>query len=91
MMDHSDQTKILALAIYEIRTLLSSYLGSNNSGDLAVRQAAHLAYALHNQALAVIDGESFNVADSMARLDFIDKELGGEFGLRFKNSINKNL
>lgn len=50
MLGHSDQAKVLAQAIYEIRVLLSGYLGSENEGELPVRQAAHLAYALHNQA-----------------------------------------
>ena len=50
------QTKILAQALFEIRLLLSNYLGSDNSADLCVRLAAHLAYALHNEALSVMEG-----------------------------------
>lgn len=49
-------TKAVALALYQIRILLSDYLGSQNEGDIVVRQAAHLAYALHNEALAVVEG-----------------------------------
>ena len=59
MPNHQSQAKILAQAIYEIRLLLSGYLGSQNKGDTSVREAAHLAYALHNEALAVIEGKDF--------------------------------
>jgi len=39
------QAKILARALYEVRLLLSGYLGSQTVADINVRQAAHLAYA----------------------------------------------
>lgn len=48
-----DENKILAFAVYELRLLLAGHLGSEATADPAVRAAAHLAYALHNQALAV--------------------------------------
>ena len=44
----SVQVRLLAQAVYEIRLLLAGYLGSQSTADNAVRQAAHLAYALHN-------------------------------------------
>ncbi len=57
-----------AQAVFEIRVLLADYLGSGNTGDLPVRQAAHLAYALHSQALAVLEGRDFNVAEAISGL-----------------------
>lgn len=90
MKGHSDQAKVLAQAVYEIRVLLAGYLGSENEGDLVVRQAAHLAYALHNQALAVLEGKSFDVADSISALGFADKVLGAGFTERFKQAVGKN-
>ena len=56
-MDSEEQFKLMSAAIYEIRVLLSGYLGSESRGDPCVRLAAHLAYALHNQAEGVIDGK----------------------------------
>ena len=50
----------MAQAVYEIRQLVSSYLGSENEGDPVVRRAAHLAYALHNEALAVLENRTFD-------------------------------
>ncbi len=79
------QAKVLAQAVYEIRVLLSSYLGSE--GDLVVRQAAHLAYALHNQALAVLEGEGFDVAQSIKGLSYSDRELGAGFTARFNHAL----
>ena len=77
------QTKILAQALYEIRVLLSSCLGSDNAGDLCVRQAAHLAYALHNEALSVMEGGSFETGHISDRLRAVDRMLGSDFFFRF--------
>jgi len=90
MPGHSDQAKVLAQAIFEIRVLLSGYLGSENEGDLAVRQAAHLAYALHNQALAVLEGKSFEVTEAIRGLAFADRVLGAEFAERFTQAVRSN-
>ncbi len=90
MQENSDQAKVMALAIYEIRLLLGSYLGSENEGDLVVRQAAHLAYALHNQALAVLDGKTFDVTESIATLGFSDSVLGAGFTEKFNKIIEQN-
>lgn len=55
-MEADRQLKLMAAAIYEIRLLLSKYLGSKNESDDSVRLAAHLSYALHNDALSIIEG-----------------------------------
>ncbi len=78
-----DQTKVLAFAIYEIRLLLSGHLGTQTGNDPSVRAAAHLAYALHNQALAVLEGGTFDsdlALDSIAKVDSV---LGETFAKRF--------
>ena len=72
----SEQEKVFAAAIYEIRLLLSGYLGSENEGDLVVRQAAHLAYALHNQALLSLAGETIDLDKAHAAVSGVDKMLG---------------
>ena len=75
MTDDDTQIKVIAKALYEIRILLSSYLGSANSGDLPVREAAHLAYALHNDALAIIEGRGFDTQAAIVRIKAIKRIL----------------
>ncbi|MDO9029913.1 MULTISPECIES: hypothetical protein [Hydrogenophaga] len=74
------ETKVLAQALYEIRLLLSEYLGSEIEADMSVRTAAHIAYALHNDALAVLDGGSFDATEAVKRVEAIDLILGTETG-----------
>ncbi len=65
------QIKILAQAIYELRILLGSYLGSQeNTGE---SMAGHLAYALHNDALAIIENrpDDFNIELALDRINRI--------------------
>lgn len=83
-MNNSDsQAKILAQALYEIRLLLPDYLGSHSTGDIAVRKAAHLAYALHNDALAVIEGKTFDPRAAIERVCVVDRMFGDNFAERF--------
>jgi hypothetical protein len=70
--------ELLAAAIYEIRLLLGSYLGSECSADESVRVAAHLAYALHNHALAVLEGGPSDVGATMGKIGAVDHMLGSE-------------
>lgn len=77
------QTKILAQALFEVRVLLSSYLGSDNSGDISVRAAAHLAYALHNEALSVMEGRNFDTGHIAERLRAVDRIVNSDFSRRF--------
>ncbi len=53
----TDETHcVMAAAVYEIRLLLANYLGSDCDADPDVRLAAHLSYALHNDASAIMNG-----------------------------------
>ena len=81
----TNESKILAKAIYEIRLLLSGYLGSNVDADPSVRIAAHLAYALHNDALAVLEGNGFSADEALKRV--ADSLLGVEAGSEFVRSL----
>ncbi len=84
MTDQTDQIKVLAFALYEMRLLLASYLGSDNPGDHPVRVAAHLAYALHNQAYAAWQhGESFDAASAVSSIASVDKLLGSDLMQQF--------
>jgi hypothetical protein len=88
MTDRSEPERLFAQALYEIRLLLADYLGSWNVGslnevDLCVRQAAHLSYALHNDALRSLAGEAIDVGPAMAGLAAVDKMLQSDFVQRF--------
>lgn len=85
MQDCETQAKILAEAVYEIRLLLSGYLGSQNPGDPLVRQAAHLAYAIHNEALAVIEGKTFDTNLAISKIEGFDKMFARDFAKQMKS------
>ena len=87
MSEQINEAKMLALALYEIRILLSSYLGSENSGPIEVRTAAHLAYALHNEALAMLEGRSINIQDALDKVRAIDGILNVNVGADFAVSL----
>lgn len=63
--------------------LRSGYLGSTNERDPEARRAAHLAYALHNEALAVIEDRSVSLDDAFRRLAAVDAMFGEHYATRF--------
>jgi hypothetical protein len=71
-----EQNKLLALALYEIRLLLGTSIGSDNEADISTRIAAHLSYSLHNQASAILDGKSFNIEEALENIKKIDNIVG---------------
>jgi hypothetical protein len=87
---HAAEEKILAHAIQEIRQLLSPYLGSENKGPLEVRVAAHLAYALHNEAIALIEGSNFDVEAALKKVVSIDNILNVQDGSRLARLISES-
>lgn len=82
------QAKVLAQAVYELRLLLASYLGSDCDAPPHLRQAAHLAYALHNQAEAVLAGQSFDVEAALASIGAFDRFLGSNYRERFRAALH---
>jgi len=74
---NDDKIRLLASALYEIRILLSDYLGSHHDGDQNVREAAHLSYALHNDALAVLEGSEFDLEAAKKRIQSISGIISG--------------
>jgi hypothetical protein len=90
MPNNSKQERMFAKAIYEIRLLLSGYLGSSSEGDIAVRQAAHLAYALHNQALQSLAGDAIDFEGTLGSIASVDNMLGSDFASRFAEAGIKN-
>ena len=83
-----DQAKILAFAVFELRLLLAGHLGSNADGEPATRAAAHLAYALHNQALAVLEDKPFDTAEAVEAIAKVDKMFGENFVQQLMETVN---
>lgn len=87
----TDQAKILAFAVFELRLLLAGHLGSNAVGEPSVRAAAHLAYALHNQALAVLEGQQFNPAEAIEAIAKVDQMFGENFVKQLSKISNREV
>jgi hypothetical protein len=89
MSAHLDQAKILAFAVYELRLLLAGHLGSDNESDLSTRAAAHLAYSLHNQALAVLEGRDFDAKAAVEAIARVDAMFGENFVQQLNAATNR--
>jgi len=83
------QIKILALAVYELRLLLSHHLGSEEQESQAEALSAHLAYSLHNDALAIIENreEDFDIDKTLSSIEKVDNMFGNDFNERFKKLL----
>jgi hypothetical protein len=79
MDNNTEQIKLLASALYELRILLAPYLGDDVDADISIRIATHLVYALHNEALAIKDGQNFNMDDALKKIKAIDNIVGEEY------------
>ncbi|MDG5501092.1 hypothetical protein [Marinobacter sp. BGYM27] len=91
-MDKRDaQIKILAQAVYELRLLLSDHLGSSNKEMLCETVSAHIAYALHNEALAIIEGrsEDFDVYKAIENIKRVDELYGQQIAGRFEAFLDE--
>ena len=79
-MTTSEHARLMAAAVYEIRLLLSDHLGSECDSDPCVRLAAHLAYALHNDALAIMEhDEEFDVDAARGRIRAAESIVGDAY------------
>ena len=91
MDDQAKQNKLIALALYEIRVLLASKLGSENEADMPTRIAAHLSYALHSEALAVIEGNDFDLKEALSKIKAIDDVLKEKYSTHLIEQFNNIL
>ncbi len=79
-MTTTEHARLMAAAVYEIRLLLSDHLGTACNSDPCVRLAAHLAYALHNDALAVFErDEEFDLNDARKRIRASESMVGDRY------------
>lgn len=86
-----NETELLAVALHQIRILLADCLGSVNDAPLQTRIAAHLAYALHNEAETVLEGRPIDVNAALARIEAIDSLLGVQDGKRFVQEFQSRI
>ena len=92
-MDKKDvQIRILAQAVYELKHLLNDHLGSTDKSLLSETVSAHLAYALHNEALAILENrpEDFDIEKAIENIRKIDARYGEQFGDRFQELLCNN-
>jgi hypothetical protein len=82
------EKRLFAAAIYQIRLLLASHIGSGDKGP--ERAAAELAYALHNDALSVLANRPVDVVTSLGKLDRLEALLGGSTLAEMRASVLDN-
>jgi len=89
-MNNKEQLEIFAAAIYEIRCQLGKYLGSKSDHPSEIRLVAHLAYALHNESLEVINGcGSFDVKTVATKIYQAETVVGSKY-IDQMNILKKN-
>ncbi len=83
------QTQILAFAVFELRLLLAGHLGDRQECEPSVQVAAHLAYALHNQALAALEGRPFDTAEALEAIAKIDDAFSENLVQQLTEAVNR--
>jgi len=89
MQREPNQNQILAFALFELRLLLAGHLGSDAKSEPEVRAAAHLAYALHNQALAALENRPFDTRQALEAIARVDAEFGENFMQQLSEAVNR--
>lgn len=79
------EKRLLAVALYELRVLLAGHLDPEEKSPSS--DAAWLAYALHNQALSTIDGQSFDVARALEAVQRLESRLGSAYVQHFRKAV----
>jgi hypothetical protein len=71
------EKRLLAAALFELRVMLSGHLDPDDQSPAST--AAWFAYALHNQALAALDGQPFDVARALEAVERLEPRLGERY------------
>lgn len=79
------EKRLLAAALFELRVLLSSHLDPADVSPAAA--AAAFAYALHNHALATLDGKPFDVEAALAAVDRLEPRFGRDYVEHFRRVV----
>ena len=83
--------KLLAQAVYELRLLLSHHIGPAEGIASAEVASANLAYALHNEALAIVENRpnDFNIDKAIEKIKKAEKISGGKYSGEFQALIHE--
>jgi hypothetical protein len=87
MNDISDQEKFLAHVMFEMRVLLSHHINTDNA-PLATKQAADLAYALHNYAISAMGGKEFSTKAAIDSIKGVDLKYGDSMASRIVETLS---
>jgi hypothetical protein len=79
------EKRLLAAAVFELRVLLSSHINPEDQSPAA--SAALFAYALHNQALAVLEGRPIDVAQALDSVARLEPRLGSAYLEQFRRVV----
>ena len=83
------EKRLLAAAVFQLRVMLSPHIDVRDKSPAGA--AAQLAYALHNQALAVLDGKSFDVGAAIDALARLEPTLGKDFQEFFRKVVHNEV
>ena len=83
---YDPQVRLLAAALYEIRLQLGPPAAH---ADSPLAEVAALSYALHNEALAVLKGETFDVEAATRRVEGWDRRMGTDVAERVKRHLDR--
>jgi len=79
------EKRLLAAAVFELRVLLASRIDHDDESPEAT--AALFAYALHNQALAVLNGQPIDVAQALESVSRLESRLGSAYVQQFRRTV----
>jgi hypothetical protein len=79
------EKRLLAAAVFELRVLLSAHI--DPSSDSPETSAALFAYALHNQALDVLDGRPIDVTKALEAIAKLEPRLGSAYVQQFRRVV----
>jgi len=86
MTDHIDlEKRLLAAAMYELRILLAGHIDPDDNSPVSA--AAWLAYLLHNQALAALEGKPFDVRAALDGLGMVERRTGSRWLQHFRQVV----
>lgn len=91
MDDKEAKLKILAQTIYELRGLLTKHIGESNNLSSSENASANLVYALHNEALAIIENREhdFQINTAIENIKRAETMSGISYSVGFQKLINE--
>ena len=85
--DSEKKLLLFAKVILELRSYLKGSLVPTDSVDECQHIAAHLAYAFHNEAEALLDGRDFDLSKALEKVVHLDTRFGDDILDRFQEAL----